>query len=245
MKLKSIVMAAAVAAGTFACAAQATPLVWTVSEHGKIVYGTDYEGLFGNAGASIVGLEYTQTITASVDSADYLTNWAAPDYLFRVQPNGSISFTVTTTINGSTVTLNPTSAFDGDQVISDAVSTKSNNYDYDLVETINKGYGLNGVVVTAGNQIISDKYNGSTGFVPAADFNRSFTGGVDFKNISGTSWLYVNDANNVSLFSAIGYADSFAVNAGDASANVPEPASIALLGLGFAGMSVLRRRKAS
>jgi hypothetical protein len=72
-------------------------------------------------------------------------------------------------------------------------------------------------------------------FVPAPKFDQSIT----VSNVAMFSYFYTD--NGITPTWMNGKPDFITVSGND----LPEPTSIALLGLGIAGMSVLRRRKAS
>lgn len=227
MKLKSILAAAVVIAGAFAGSAQASA-VWTVTTHGTIYSGTDYTGVFGPIG-SLVGMEYTQTITASVDPSQYADSVNDANYAYR--SGFSPAFTDTVTVNGTTLSV--TVASGGAyawQYISD-------NYNgTDNIRSYNEG-----VDVVHNKYVYADNWAYTylpNSFVTTVDFGQTIDASVgpDYTN-ARFQW-----GADVSFY---GTPDHITVNDNGAPANVPEPASIALLAFGLAGMGALRRRKSS
>ena len=96
-------------------------------------------------------------------------------------------------------------------------------------------------------------YSMSGNLLSSFTTNTTGTGGLALDHADQTLW-FVNHAGNIEQYSKTGTYLQTGINVGyvlggefdfaeaNANANVPEPSSIALLGLGFLGMSLLRRK---
>ncbi|MEP1216868.1 MAG: PEP-CTERM sorting domain-containing protein [Marinobacter sp.] len=100
--------------------------------------------------------------------------------------------------------------------------------DYQLSETYNSR-SFNGLVVSGIDSILTD-FNISTNFVGWDDNNFAFAEGVLSFNWSGLS--FTNETY-------------FDVSFSTQPVSVPEPATLALFGLGLAGIGLSRRKKAA
>jgi hypothetical protein len=234
MNLKSILAVAVMATCSFAGSAQAS-LLWTVSATGTIGSGTDPGGVFGTKNANLGGLTYTQTITASVDPTKYNNIYSTVYERELYGPKSLSAFTDTVTVNGYTVTFNVTNVISGTQIVENRTST--NNGYPDEVYTYNDGTDASGNSVLADIILSSSK----VAFVPSLDFSQTITQSV----ITGmNSYTRFAESGRNSGYSVLftGAITSLTVNA-ESTTNVPEPTSIALLGLGLLGITTLRRRK--
>lgn len=236
MKLKSIFAVAVVAVGAFAAAAQAAP-TWTVTTQGTISSGFDTSGVFGSVGQNLAGLSYTQTVNASVDPSQYTSYFSGTGFAQMLGSNAP-GFTDTVTVNGRTVSFSITQSSYAEQFIADGAWTNQPP-GFDEIYTFQSGYDSALNLITAYNYAYTNLP--ASAFVPTLDFGQTIVASAGFGlvldstfSIEGTNLAYFRGAPN-----------SIIVNGNTAPADVPEPASIALLGLGCVGMGLLRRRKAS
>lgn len=70
MNFKTLLVAGLLAATTLATNAIASP-TWTVTASGKIVGANEDTGVFGFGTRNLIGVSYTQSITASIDPSKY------------------------------------------------------------------------------------------------------------------------------------------------------------------------------
>lgn len=233
MKVKSILAAVVVVAGAFAGAAQASP-TWTMTAKGTIDSGFDYTGVFGTAGQNLAGLAFMETITVSTDPTQY-TSRTTTDYYDDLYGNIR-SFTEAVTVNGEAVSYTVSQPLYGEQYIADGATKYGGGTYSDEAYTYEYGYDALGEYLYG--SMYTTTTDGSVGLVPMLDFSQTING--DNPSVSNYVGFFVS-TNGYTDAAITAYPTSFTVNGTD----VPEPASIALLGLGFAVMGSLRRRKSS
>lgn len=234
MKLKQIVLATLLASAAFAGAAQASP-TWTLTAEGRIAEGLDYAGYFGQAGQTLNGIAYKQTITVSVDPSEY---GSVSSSEWQTTLSGSFpGFTESVTINGKTLSYSITQAINAQEVIANAASAHGDYYG-DQIYSFQYGNDDHNNQVTGVIQAFT--YYRQWAFVPTTDFGQKIVANGSIVN-TYSSMNIVADGHAGLYFYA--YPTLVTVNADDASSNVPEPASIALFGAGLLGLAALRRRK--
>ncbi len=198
--------------------------------HGVITYGIDGMGLFGQAGADLKGLQYSQTI--SLDRALNV------DGVFegQAQSIGTSPATVATTVNNITFTriVSPSSNGNGFAVVNKAflgIDFKSDGISA-VAQDFNATSGFQGY------QYVFSK----TPFVGAiADPGMHYLGVVQPGDEYYQNFVFFDFVLNISTtFDA--RSDSIEFNAVEASGSVPEPATAALISLGLIGFAVSRRK---
>jgi hypothetical protein len=226
MRSKSLFAVCLLAASAIAFNAQAAP-TWTVTATGTIFEGFDTSGVFGVAGRNLIGSKYTQTFTASIDPSQYVDKSAGSTY---VALNGPIPTPVRVTVDGVTVNLVPTGAFYSQEYLAKRLAVADVTLD-EIYSYANSSSG-NGDFFEAYNNLVSySKY-----FVPTLDFSQSLSIVPD-TSFESRAHFYIRGGNSARFNGTI---DLFEVNL---DANVPEPCSLALIGLGILGVVATRRRR--
>jgi hypothetical protein len=129
-------------AAGLSCAPQsASAQTWTVTTTGQISTGYDTSGIFGTANADLAGMTYTQTITASIDPAQWSATAAGADYI-DLYGSGPL-FTDTVTVGGHSVTYTAIT-LNGQQDLVDGVSTNGPRSGYDSVSSWQEGKTTSG-----------------------------------------------------------------------------------------------------
>lgn len=236
MRLRSIIIiAAVVATGLPATAVQASPF-WTMTTQGIITSGIDYTGVFGVAHRDLAGLAFTQTFIADVDRTKYhggFQNATENDIFGNTE---TPAFTLIDSVDGHTVSYAITRPLTQEHYLAAAALLGGT----DQVYTTGGGYdaaneNFVGAFAYAYTSSAADS------FVPAPDFGQSFTAYINF-NTTTLNRFSVTGSRGIANFN--GDVQVVRVVASD-SAPVPEPASIGLLGAGLLGLAALGRRRTS
>lgn len=263
--MKSLLRALALVLGVTPLLAQATLVNITVT--GTIDDSYDETGtLFGQgSGYDIVN---GQTIVLKFT---YDTNTAPGDYYGGTDPeyafyDGGNSNWIesSATINGNAVSnFYSGNSYSGTYVnnyieMSDYIPNSSTPI-YDEVGVYDYSYGYNDGNTANGNYFFNESldeslfyfYSYVENLLNGVALNQSFSLVADGNNSYGTGWIsrYRDDRECSDASCTTTYKEdyqyayaSFEINA--ISATVPEPGSLALLGLGMSGLAFVRRRKA-
>lgn len=240
---KKILAAASALLFGMTCADALAAQTWTITTKGVISNGVDVTGVFGFAGQDLKGKAYSQTITTSIDPADWKNGEAAFESfwgninaigLMRVTyiDGTGPGFTTTYTVDGHSVAFTTASTSFGAQIVAD------DNYPHPqpskaFIQNSHAGYTANGDYLRSSQ----DASGYFSGFQYSAKFNQTFSQRID-QGANGASASFSIYGTNIASFDA--NADYFAIS------SVPEPETYAMLlaGLGLIGLAQRRRAQA-
>jgi hypothetical protein len=211
--------------------------------------GFDNAGLFGAAGANLVGDTYTETITtnpllnsttdcASLSCAGTIGGLDNPAY------GPGAAYTLTTTINGVSFNLTESTPFLNHAYLIDALSindTSTTLQDQLFQDARSSGCALP-ITTCVSSYILA--YSLTNPFVPNLSFNQQINASGGFDPGANTYFAYTQNDGTPSGLTTIFYGSIDTLTVSQAS-GVPEPATFSLLALALAGMALTRIRRHS
>lgn len=228
-QLKTLLTIGLLAAITFAGDACAGP-TWTITTTGIVTEGVDVSGVFGVAGRDLLGLSFTQTITASIDPSQYAMTYDSGDshFLYGNGPSGQ----TTTTVDGVTVNFVTAPGQFQEQLIFHDYYVPIGNLD-------RISSHITGETTTAGVEIDAENlaYSYGVPFLADTSFNVATT--LVDPEIFKSASLVISGSQTAQVYATASRVDvSY-----DAGTNVPEPASIALLFAGLSSLALVHLRR--
>lgn len=252
MKRKSLVAVLSIVLGALISNVHANVLHITLQ--GTISNGYDFAGIFGLTGQNLSGLSYTESITTNIDASQWNTGSTYGSTCGFSQPGApKPGFTDTVTVNGRAFTVAMAASNFQCLLLQDGVSTHAPFSAPDEILSMMDGY-------TAGNVLTYyylDISSYSIPFIPSVALNQSFTvpvaGLSGVHPVGGLSGVHpvggLSGVQPIPGFSTVRSEFAYGITnfSGDVTnisidGTVVEPASIATLGLGLAGLAAIRRK---
>lgn len=209
---------------------QASP-TWTLKSRGMIAAGFDFYGIFGNAGKSLEGLEFTQAITSSVDVSLW-SGSSSTSFSNEIYGSGP-GFIDLVTINGVTVVFEAVATNRGYQAIWNALTSPGLYWAPPFDQAISLQHGITALGERLDVVISATSYKEP--FVQSLDFNQVLAAPFDFSS----SMSYSTFESKFAYFS--GYNVSVSVNndfIAPQTEEIPEPATLHLILVGIFGLMV-------
>lgn len=220
-----IIAGAAIAAGLAAGQAQAT--LYTVTTTGIIASGTDSTGVFGTIG-DLSGAAFTLSVTFDSGHNTFFDNSPIYQKLYNFTGGDPAAAIITATVNGHSFSLQAGN-YSSDFYVNDYFHQYGSGVDelYAYADGTASD-GQYGAAFNFANSSVNDFAPG-----PQLDQALSYTVGPS------DNWSATFDTNG-----SDGIA-SFSGAPGNIELTVPEPATLALFGVGLLGLGIARRRNAA
>lgn len=211
----------------------------TITTTGTIDGGIDHSGVFGTPGTLLGGLSYSQAITVDASLYAFQGTTCSPGYPCNYG-NGSLTGTATTTVTVGSVSQTFTwdlSQYNyGQTLLANNRTTlgPSSYINVDRLSQSQEGYTSDGTYLLVSGYA----YSFLNPFGISLSFDQSAFYTIQLGDVRYTSF-YMSGPTGVAYFQDLA-PDTISINA---SSNVPEPATLALLALALAGAGLTQRRK--
>lgn len=215
----------------------ASATVFSYSSSSVIDNGNGYDGLglFGSAGASLVGATYTLTTTFDTDGNSYTVdngyneNWST----------GAAPFHFSLKVNGITYSGASFGITASEGIIANTLSATNTNFDWAITNDYSYDTSGNFLWITQQIQSYTDPFVGQS---------RNFGESRSYSSIAdatSSDYFSFSNSHGITFLNTSGHTALIQINGGpDQSANVPEPESIVLFGIGMLGFAASRRKRA-